>query len=299
MSRLHDMGGRFGDGPVDAEPADAPVFAEEWHARALAVTLAAGSLGLWTLDASRHSRERLLPADYAVFSYYEKWISALCNMLVEHDVISRAELESAMADSEPSPLQARRLAPDKVAKVLSSGGPTERKSGEKARFSIGDAVRAAGRRRSSAKRGDVGRAARRRGGEPGGVGRRDAVAVDGFGRGEGIRVDGEEHVVGDDVGVRGVGRRRIRRDVDGSKERRGGGGERSRARAVDLALEARAGTRGVSRRRGRDRQGRDVVVSRGDVLVRGDGARDDVRGSGFVRKARDFRRRGRRGGESV
>lgn len=142
MSRLHDMGGRFGDGPVDAEPADAPVFAEEWHARALAVTLAAGSLGLWTLDASRHSRERLLPADYAVFSYYEKWISALCNMLVEHDVISRAELESAMADSEPSPLQARRLAPDKVAKVLSSGGPTERESGEKARFSIGDAVRA-------------------------------------------------------------------------------------------------------------------------------------------------------------
>ena len=88
MSRLHDMGGRFGDGPVDPGPADAPVFAEEWHARALAVTLAAGSLGLWTLDASRHSRERLLPADYAVFTYYEKWISALCNMLVEHEVLS-------------------------------------------------------------------------------------------------------------------------------------------------------------------------------------------------------------------
>lgn len=122
MSRLHDMGGRFGDGPVVPEPAEAPVFAEEWHARALAVTLAAGSLGLWTLDASRHSREWLLPADYAVFSYYEKWISALCNMLVEHDVLSRAELQSATADSKPSPLQARRLTPDKVANVLSSGG---------------------------------------------------------------------------------------------------------------------------------------------------------------------------------
>ncbi|MGB1426404.1 MAG: nitrile hydratase subunit beta [Paracoccaceae bacterium] len=142
MSRLHDMGGRFGDGPVVPEPADAPVFAEEWHARALAVTLAAGSLGLWTLDASRHSRECLLPADYAVFSYYEKWISALCNMLVEHDVLSRAELQSATAESKPSPLQARRLTPDKVAKVLSSGGPTERESDKKPRFAIGDAVRA-------------------------------------------------------------------------------------------------------------------------------------------------------------
>ena len=72
MSRLHDMGGRFGYGRVVPEPADGPVFAEEWHARALAITLAAASLGLWTLDASRHSRERLSPSDYAVFSYYEK-----------------------------------------------------------------------------------------------------------------------------------------------------------------------------------------------------------------------------------
>ena len=75
---------------------------------------------------------------------------------------------------------------------------------------VGDAVRAAGRRRSSAARGDVGRAARLRGGEPGGVGRRDAVAVDGFGRGEGIRVDGEEHVVGDDDDVDVDGHERLR-----------------------------------------------------------------------------------------
>ena len=141
MSRLHDMGGRFGDGPVVPEPADGPVFAEEWHARALAVTLAAGSLGLWTLDASRHSRERLLPADYAVFSYYEKWISALCNMLVEHDVVSRTELRSGAAAQKPSPLQDRRLAPEKVSRVLSSGGPTEREGGADVRFAVGAAVR--------------------------------------------------------------------------------------------------------------------------------------------------------------
>ena len=140
MTRINDMGGRFGDGPVIPEPLDAPVFSQEWHARALAVTLAAGSLGLWTLDASRHSRERLLPSDYAVFSYYEKWISALCNMLVEHRALSRAELKSGVADDQPSPLQARRLAPEKVARVLSSGGPTERENGPPPRFSAGELI---------------------------------------------------------------------------------------------------------------------------------------------------------------
>ena len=40
MTRMHDMGGRFGDGPVRPDAEDAPVFAEGWHGRALAVTLA-------------------------------------------------------------------------------------------------------------------------------------------------------------------------------------------------------------------------------------------------------------------
>ena len=141
MSRLHDMGGRFGYGRVVPEPADGPVFAEEWHARALAITLAAASLGLWTLDASRHSRERLSPSDYAVFSYYEKWISALCNMLVEHGVVSPAELRMGAAAEKPVSLQDRRLTPEKVSRVLSSGGPTERESSEDAWFAVGAAVR--------------------------------------------------------------------------------------------------------------------------------------------------------------
>ena len=63
MTRIHDMGGRFGDGPVNPE-FDEPVFKEDWHARALAVTLAAGQLGQWNIDISRHSRERLPAADY-------------------------------------------------------------------------------------------------------------------------------------------------------------------------------------------------------------------------------------------
>ena len=35
MSRVHDMGGRFGDGAIDPNEPDA-VFPEDWHGRALA-----------------------------------------------------------------------------------------------------------------------------------------------------------------------------------------------------------------------------------------------------------------------
>ena len=76
MTRVHDMGGRFGDGPVVPEPQDV-MFHADWHPRALALTLACGSLGLWNIDVSRHARERLAPMDYARFAYYEKWIAAL------------------------------------------------------------------------------------------------------------------------------------------------------------------------------------------------------------------------------
>ena len=63
MSRVHDMGGRFGDGPVRREADPEPVFKEEWQARALALTLAARSLGRWSMDESRHARECLEPRD--------------------------------------------------------------------------------------------------------------------------------------------------------------------------------------------------------------------------------------------
>lgn len=139
MSRVHDMGGRFGDGAVEPEGDDAPVFAQDWHARALAVTLACGSLGQWNLDMSRHIRERLSPQDYTRFSYYEKWISGLADLLVEHGVLTEADL-TGDADAAPHPLAGRKMQAQAVAGVLSAGGPSERE-GAAPRFAPGEAVR--------------------------------------------------------------------------------------------------------------------------------------------------------------
>jgi len=139
VSRVHDMGGRFGDGPVVPEP-ETEVFHADWHPRALAVTLACGSLGQWNIDTSRHARERLSPKDYAAFSYYEKWTAALADMLVDKGVLTSEELASGHA-AGPSSLATRKLASDAVAGVLARGGPADRPAQTDVHFAVGDEVR--------------------------------------------------------------------------------------------------------------------------------------------------------------
>ena len=139
MTRVHDMGGRFGDGAVIPEP-ETPVFHEDWHARALAVTLAAGALGQWNLDTSRHVRERLSPKDYARFSYYEKWISGLADLLVEKGVLSEADLKGE-GDDAVHPLAHLALKAKNVASALAKGGPADRPSDIAVEFVPGDRVR--------------------------------------------------------------------------------------------------------------------------------------------------------------
>ncbi len=60
MNGLHDVGGMHGFGPVIPE-AEKPIFHAEWHKRAMALTLAMGASGKWSLDQSRFARESLTP----------------------------------------------------------------------------------------------------------------------------------------------------------------------------------------------------------------------------------------------
>lgn len=140
MTRVHDMGGRFGDGPVDPGSSDDPVFAQDWHARALAVTLASGALGQWTLDTSRHARERLSPKDYARFSYYEKWMAGLAALLVEKGVLTPADL-AGQGDEALHPLADRALKAAVVAGALAKGGPADRPYTDPPLYGIGQQVR--------------------------------------------------------------------------------------------------------------------------------------------------------------
>jgi nitrile hydratase beta subunit len=140
VNGVHDMGGMEGFGPIAPEAGE-PVFHERWEARALALTLAAGAWGRWTLDKSRHTRERIPPADYLRMSYYEKWIAGLAASLVESGLVTHKEIEEGHA----APGTAKSTPPltaDRVEGSFSHGGPTLRAIATSPRFSPGLTVRA-------------------------------------------------------------------------------------------------------------------------------------------------------------
>lgn len=141
--RVHDMGGQPG-GPVPIDPQGLPVFAQNWQARALAITVAAGGLGKWTLDESRHARERLPAEDYMAYGYYEKWMAGLATLLVEHGLVTMDELRSGQVAAgggqgagqhDPVPPTAAQV---KVA--LARGGPSRRPDRTSSRYACGQKV---------------------------------------------------------------------------------------------------------------------------------------------------------------
>ena len=147
MNSAHDLGGRHGFGPIAPEAENSePVFHEDWERKALALVLAAGSLGQWNLDESRFSRESQHPVDYLRQSYYENWLSGLEKLLVEKGLVTEEELSSGRAFSKAEEeLQKRVLKPEKVYSTIEKGGSTQMESDEPPEFNIGDRVRAKNR----------------------------------------------------------------------------------------------------------------------------------------------------------
>ena len=131
-----DLGGSTGHGRIEPEP-EGVVFHHGWEARALALTLAAGAPGGWNIDMSRRARETL--PDYASRTYYEIWTLALERLVVEHGLVSPAELDAGRATGPGDPNR-RVLVVDEVAGALARGGPSEREPDGPARFAVGDRV---------------------------------------------------------------------------------------------------------------------------------------------------------------
>ncbi len=139
MNGAQDMGGQMGFGPVAPEKNE-PLFHAPWEKRALALTLAAGAMGRWNIDESRHARESLHPADYLSSSYYEIWIKALETLLLRHGFVTAEELSAGEA-RVPAAAPPRVLSAEMTPGVLARGGPTNRTKAGEPRFKPGDAVR--------------------------------------------------------------------------------------------------------------------------------------------------------------
>jgi nitrile hydratase subunit beta len=91
MSRIHDVGGMQGFGPVEQEP-DEPPFHADWEAHVFALNRALIGRGVYNLDEFRDAIERMPPQQYLASSYYEKWLHAVTTLLVDKGVLSAQEV---------------------------------------------------------------------------------------------------------------------------------------------------------------------------------------------------------------
>lgn len=139
MNGAADLGGMMGFGPVVPEP-EGERFHADWERRALAITLAAGAMGRWTIDESRHVRESVPPAEYLTSSYYAIWVRGLEDLLVAHGLVTRDELAAGRAQGPGEPTRVLRAAD--VPATLAAGTPYSRPVTTPARYTAGDRVRA-------------------------------------------------------------------------------------------------------------------------------------------------------------
>jgi nitrile hydratase subunit beta len=86
VSRVHDVGGQTGFGPVPVGE-DGQPFAADWEARVYALNGVLRSRGLYTTDEFRDAIERIPPAEYMELSYYERWLRAIETVLAEKGLL--------------------------------------------------------------------------------------------------------------------------------------------------------------------------------------------------------------------
>ena len=95
MRSHHDMGG-LPAGTVDRTEHD---YAD-WERRVDALAVLLGQKRRLTVDERRRAIETLTPQAYDQLGYYERWVLALGQTLIQRGVITSAELAKKMLEVE-------------------------------------------------------------------------------------------------------------------------------------------------------------------------------------------------------
>lgn len=92
---VHDVGG-LAFGPIDREEHDLAL----WEKRTDAVLrlLVTPGKRAFTVDGMRRVIEDYSQQEYDRTTYYEKWIRAVRNLVVEQEILTREEVEARMAE---------------------------------------------------------------------------------------------------------------------------------------------------------------------------------------------------------
>ncbi len=134
MNSIHDMGGMQGLGELRYEENE-PVFHEPWEGRVPAMMSALSLYGGFRVPI-----ESLPAADYLRMSYYERWLVALTEQIINYGLATRTEIERGRPD--PGSVKATpTLTPAEAREILFRTYQSEQEIEVAARFQVGDSVR--------------------------------------------------------------------------------------------------------------------------------------------------------------
>lgn len=101
ISGVHDLGGETGFGPIDWDvPEDAGPFKEAWEGRVVGNLFCMMGAKICMPDMVRAAIESMPPEDYRDATYYEKWLTAVTNILIMRGLITEEGLAERMAELE-------------------------------------------------------------------------------------------------------------------------------------------------------------------------------------------------------
>ncbi len=139
---MHDVGG-LEFGPIDREEHDLALW--EKRTDAMLRLLVTPGKRAFTVDGMRRVIEDYGQQEYDRTTYYEKWIRAVRNLVVEQEILTREEVEARMAEIRARLREGRAQdlqGEDPVVKARAKAGHNAPPAG---RFAPGDEVRVAER----------------------------------------------------------------------------------------------------------------------------------------------------------
>jgi len=104
---VHDVGG-LALGPIDRSEHDLALW--EKRTDAMLILLRDNKRRVLSVDAHRRMIESYGEQEYDRITYYEKWIRALRNLLVEQNVLTRDAIEARLAQVRSKHAKAGRKA---------------------------------------------------------------------------------------------------------------------------------------------------------------------------------------------
>ena len=110
MDGIHDLGGMEGFGPIAVKTGDADFRdLKTWEKRMWGLSRNNLTPGI-TIDWFRHCIERMVPADYLSFGYFNKWCALYLVMMRDNGTITLADILRGHVEKPDAPAAAKTVA---------------------------------------------------------------------------------------------------------------------------------------------------------------------------------------------